>query len=171
MADTLVRGLKIPTNCAACTFRLGWCRERIYMETRPKRCPLYEVPKHGRLIDADSFRADWLYNGANEYVYDTNSVLDSIDNAPTVIPADIGKVFEKFFDKDNDKDINVPCKTNADRIRAMTDEELVKFHVHTCPPPYRYGGSEDCPDDDCIECWRTWLKEEVKDDTRIQSVL
>lgn len=37
-----------------------------------------------RLIDADSLRDDWLENGANEYVYDTNAVLDSIDDAKTI---------------------------------------------------------------------------------------
>lgn len=36
-----------------------------------------------RYIDADKLRADWLKNGENEYVYDTNAFLDSIDNAPT----------------------------------------------------------------------------------------
>lgn len=36
-----------------------------------------------RYIDADKLRADWLENGENEYVYDTNAFLDSIDNAPT----------------------------------------------------------------------------------------
>ena len=37
-----------------------------------------------RYIDSDALRADWLENGENEYVYDTNTFLDSIDNAPTV---------------------------------------------------------------------------------------
>ena len=37
-----------------------------------------------RLIDANAMRQDWLYNGENEYVYDTNAVLDSIDAQPTV---------------------------------------------------------------------------------------
>lgn len=37
-----------------------------------------------RLIDADVMREDWLENGQNEYVYDTNAVLDSIDEQPTV---------------------------------------------------------------------------------------
>ena len=37
-----------------------------------------------RLIDANSMRDDWLENGENEYVYDTNAVLDSIDSQPTV---------------------------------------------------------------------------------------
>lgn len=35
-----------------------------------------------RYIDADKMREDWLENGENEYVYDTNSVLDSIDEQP-----------------------------------------------------------------------------------------
>ena len=37
-----------------------------------------------RLIDANAMREDWLENGENEYVYDTNAVLASIDAQPTV---------------------------------------------------------------------------------------
>ena len=37
-----------------------------------------------RLMDANAMRDDWLENGENEYVYDTNAVLDSIDSQPTV---------------------------------------------------------------------------------------
>ena len=37
-----------------------------------------------RLIDANAMREDWLENGENEHVYDTNAVLDSIDAQPTV---------------------------------------------------------------------------------------
>lgn len=39
-----------------------------------------------RAIDADAFREWWLENGENEYVYDTNSFLASIDDAPTINP-------------------------------------------------------------------------------------
>lgn len=39
-----------------------------------------------RLIDADELREYWLYNGLNEKVYDTNDVLESIDEQPTVDP-------------------------------------------------------------------------------------
>ena len=56
-------------------------------------CGAYElvpVPPHGRLIDADEMRDEWLINGENEYVYDTNAFLESIDNQPTVIPAEFG---------------------------------------------------------------------------------
>lgn len=39
-----------------------------------------------RLIDANALREDWLENGENEYVYDTNSFLCSLDDAPTIDP-------------------------------------------------------------------------------------
>ena len=46
-----------------------------------------------RLIDADAMRQDWLENGENEYVYDTNAFLDSIEEQPTIdaVPARYGK--------------------------------------------------------------------------------
>lgn len=39
-----------------------------------------------RLIDANALREDWLENGENEYVYDTNSFLASLDASPTIDP-------------------------------------------------------------------------------------
>lgn len=50
----------------------------------------FPVPPHGRLVDADGMRDEWLINGENEYVYDTNAFLESIDNQPTVISAEHG---------------------------------------------------------------------------------
>lgn len=38
------------------------------------------------MIDADELREYWLHNGLNEKIYDTNDVLDSIDEQPTVDP-------------------------------------------------------------------------------------
>lgn len=53
--------------------------------------------------------------------------------------------------------------TNADRIRAMSDEELAEFlkdHFLNCPPT-------DCPghpgEVECTNCWLTWLREDVKE--------
>ena len=37
-----------------------------------------------RLIDADVMREEWLENGENEYVYDSNAILDCIDAQPTI---------------------------------------------------------------------------------------
>lgn len=50
-----------------------------------------QLPPHGRLIDADALREDWLENGENEYVYDTNDFLESIDSVPTIIDAEEGE--------------------------------------------------------------------------------
>ena len=50
--------------------------------------------------------------------------------------------------------------TNEDRIRSMTDEELVD--IIDCP----YGivdPIEDCKKPNCWSCKYRWLKEEVKD--------
>ena len=56
--------------------------------------------------------------------------------------------------------------TNADRIRAMSDEDLAewrsqKFYVPNC-------AYMECPEHDekddfsCTDCWLMWLKEEVE---------
>lgn len=37
-----------------------------------------------KLISVNVLRQDWLENGENDYVYDTNAVLESIDAQPTV---------------------------------------------------------------------------------------
>lgn len=86
-----IKGFPLPNNCGACPLRLAWCRERIYMVTRPERCPLVPVPEHGRLIDADALgtpgtiEEDTLWRGRIETeVY----LASTIYNAPTVIPAD-----------------------------------------------------------------------------------
>ena len=51
-------------------------------------------------------------------------------------------------------------KTNADRIRAMTDEELAeKLSSFRCPQKWCF------PDDgkNCKSCWLDWLKQEAAD--------
>ena len=49
-----------------------------------------------RLIDANAMRDDWLENGENEYVYDTNAVLESIDKQPTI---DAVEVVHGYWEK------------------------------------------------------------------------
>ena len=52
--SVLIRGMEMPERCGMCFLRVGDCKQRIYMEQRPKACPLIEIPTpHGRLIDAD----------------------------------------------------------------------------------------------------------------------
>ena len=53
-------------------------------------------------------------------------------------------------------------KTNADRIRSMTNEELAEFVENPNGKPwYRCG---ECKWESCKECCLEWLKQEAKDD-------
>lgn len=79
--------------------------------------------------------------------------------------------FEECLD---DIDKEIVCSgfegiTNADRIRSMTDEELVKLLIGSCSESM---GMEHCPHDDeflsakylknsCSNCVMEWLKSEV----------
>ena len=57
-----------------------------------------------------------------------------------------------------------PTITNADCIRAMSDEELAEFlDLNDCPPR-RFMGDYDCKSfKGCRSCWLDWLKLEVSD--------
>lgn len=50
--------------------------------------------------------------------------------------------------------------TNADSIRAMTDEELAEWHEQACPG--RQGINLSCEKESCVLCWLDWLKAEVE---------
>lgn len=95
-----IKGLPLPNNCGACPLRLAWCRERIYMVTRPERCPLVPVPPHGRLIDADALITtfcEWgtrLERGRKLVITmceAKQAIVDIIEDATTIIPAEEGE--------------------------------------------------------------------------------
>ena len=46
-------------------------------------------------------------------------------------------------------------QTNADRIRAMSDEELAS--VIMCP--YQFDGELDCKEHNCFQCSLKWLQQ------------
>ena len=50
----LIKGMEMPERCGACLMRVGGCKQRIYMEKRPKNCPLVEVNE--TLFSADNAR-------------------------------------------------------------------------------------------------------------------
>ena len=55
-------------------------------------------------------------------------------------------------------------KTNADRIRAMTDEELADWFGSSeafCPTGYFETSECDACPENCIKHWLFWLKQEV----------
>ena len=57
-------------------------------------------------------------------------------------------------------------KTNADRIRAMTDEELADRYFDKFFPYVPYCSIlDECPEhDDCKTCLLDWLRQEANDD-------
>lgn len=57
--------------------------------------------------------------------------------------------------------------TNADKIRMMTDEELAMFiddvqKYNIVCRPILCNDCADCRQDLCWQCWREWLKKEIK---------
>ena len=56
-----------------------------------------------------------------------------------------------------------PPKTKADRIRAMSDEEMAKEFSGQCPAIFggtRMAGEECAGFESCQDCWLDWLKQE-----------
>lgn len=70
-----------------------------------------------RLIDANALREDWLENGENEYVYDTNSFLSSLDDAPTIDPENITVVRQLREEL---------ARVTAERDAAYSDFKLIE---------------------------------------------
>ena len=86
----LIKGLEMPqdgSRITICIYSNGSCEEPNWQwdETPLQGVQAVPVPPHGRLGDLDALREDWLENGENEYIYDTNAFLESIDSAPTII--------------------------------------------------------------------------------------
>ena len=52
------------------------------------------------------------------------------------------------------------AKTNADRIRAMSDEELAQFlNTRGCPSE----NHSNCFEMSCKHCWEKWLKQPAEE--------
>ena len=60
---------------------------------------------------------------------------------------------------------NKPKTTNADRIRAMTDEELADWLGVYCNGQTAQEVGKPCVNGmgSCEECWLDWLKEAITD--------
>lgn len=66
-----------------------------------------------------------------------------------------------YEDASRCRDFEKKPQTNADRIRAMTDEELAEFIEHSPYPPNATCSEEGCKFDTCVDCWLDWLKQEA----------
>jgi hypothetical protein len=105
-----IKGMEMPKNCAECPLKEYMICEgnnppticvNGYVNEIPKRgiisdCPLVHVPPHGRLGDLDE-----LKERATKRLYASNhgsmaeayyaALIDLIDSAPTIIPAEEGE--------------------------------------------------------------------------------
>jgi len=97
----------------------------------------------------------------DEVVSDIKSVLNDIDRTQECDGEDVAKINELI-----DEILAISCKpqkSQGDKIRAMSDEELAEFIE--CPHDMHLG---DCRAEEnetipCIECILEWLKSEVKE--------
>ena len=86
----LIKGMEMPDNCHVCIAGYGGCCYLAPAEAdgicpdngRADFCPLIEIPKHGRLIDADSL-CDGLVSN--------HPVVIHANAAPTIIPEELPK--------------------------------------------------------------------------------
>ena len=84
--SVILKGVEMPERCGQCFLRVGNCKQRIYMEQRPKNCPLVKLPPHGRLGDLDELYK--VANMADDFGADTLDMLKLIADTPTVIEAE-----------------------------------------------------------------------------------
>lgn len=91
--SVVVKGMKMPKDHLSCPFR-GAITEMCIASEKwcngfNEDCPLVELPKHGRLIDADILKAEWKRSedDSEEDKAWITAVRRSINNTPTVLEA------------------------------------------------------------------------------------
>lgn len=122
----------------------------------------------------DSFRVEEAYNWRDDIMEITRRIVHETDearlnNIAEHFEVDLSEIreFIEMKRKKTQKPLTnaKPQKqTNADRIRAMSDEELAVLCEDGCPPH-----DHRCPDlegeigmkENCQRCWLEWLKAEV----------
>lgn len=114
MSGIYIKGMEMPTSCAACPMLEGdrmdglchaasrWLDDDehwlwyVYPEgdvddSKPCNCPLFPVPDHGDLIDRETVRDYWLdasWNFPKMKVGDEKDIFVVIGSVLTIIPAD-----------------------------------------------------------------------------------
>ena len=90
MADILIPGMEMPTQCGNCPISTNTRRCTILWREfgdpskRLEDCPLIPLPEgHGRLIDADGLQEEFKKS------HDGKRLM-LIDTAPTIVPAEGG---------------------------------------------------------------------------------
>lgn len=101
--EVYIKGMEMPESCYYCPFADGvWQKNKrclINGKEMPRdgrnvqqnhlTCPLIPVPPHGRLIDADAlFEEAYKVWGFDADADDCSVLMQLINDAPTIIPAD-----------------------------------------------------------------------------------
>lgn len=94
-----IKDMEMPFTCLSCYFHkcaggIGdFCalakKKQSRFKNRPSYCPLFPVPPHGRLIDADKIPYKKIMLDDNEFYYGVTQPY--IDRMPTIIPAEDGE--------------------------------------------------------------------------------
>ena len=86
-----------------------------------------------------------------------DGIIYDFPHADCRTPIYTGKCRRECLERYN-KEMGSKPKTNADRIRAMSDEELVKllseFSAYSC-----IFHDKDCEFENCVDCVTHWLKQ------------
>ena len=90
MMGVFIKGMEMPERCGQCFLRVGDCKQRMYMEHRPKGCPLVEVKEpHGRLGDLDKLMTEFIDSDLDHLQRDDwREVIQIVSDAETVIEAE-----------------------------------------------------------------------------------
>lgn len=94
--SVLIKGMGMPESCEDCSAQIidptggaSGCAVnhsiilRKRGERRPTECPLVEVPKHGRLIDADALNFSSMLDSIDQGIAE-----ETVMDAPTIIEAE-----------------------------------------------------------------------------------
>ena len=101
--SVLIKGMEMPRNCITCPLcecrnecaycevgnkYLSWDWDERLRNNRNDKCPLVEVPSHGRLVDADVvYDKIAEADHAGNYV-DMDAVGMAMEEVPTIIEAE-----------------------------------------------------------------------------------
>ena len=116
------------------------------------------------MIDS-KFYVEESYSWDNDIMKIANRIIEETDkarlsNVAEHFEVDLSEIRE-FLDMKSRK--RKGFQTNADKIRAMSDEELannISDYFFGCPPFILR--PSDCTKN-CSDCWLEWLKQEAED--------
>lgn len=91
--------------------------------------------------------------------------MEYVGNPGAVPSCNRDAVLEVFDCSTCEENPNNAKRTNADRIRAMTDAELAEFFQNTtfCDSCFIYKNECGTESYSCIQRWLDWLRQEVDD--------